>query len=214
MKGYNAQHHFLPVLQYLSGSPTQHLSLTSKHLLFKNLKHMLNLLEYPIKLHLYYYVNHVCKSNVPVSQSLFLLLPNSNTYLDHHTYTSATDINLLFAPEYCWHVLTKDPPLLKTKLNLHRSEPSALQYYNLQYISYPTPSTKLYNKNGFSLLYYQLQYLSGSPYIHECYYYQRTVASINITWTLLLLHFSTRCIDLFPSHAQFLLQDRTLVRVQ
>ena len=100
-------------------------------------------------------------------------------------------------------------PLIPILTNL-----CVLQYYNLQYISYPTPSTKLYNKNGFSLLYYQLQYLSGSPYIHECYYYQRTVASINITWTLLLLHFSTRCIDLFPSHAQFLLQDRTLVRVQ
>ena len=50
LKRYNVQHHFLPILQYLSGSPTQHLSLTFKHLLFRNLKHMLNLQEYPIKL--------------------------------------------------------------------------------------------------------------------------------------------------------------------
>ena len=61
---------------------------------------MLNLLEYPINLHLYYYVNHVCKSNVPVSQSLFLLLPNSNTYLDHHTYTSATNTNIMGVESY------------------------------------------------------------------------------------------------------------------
>jgi len=38
---YNAQHRLLPMFQYLSGSPTQHLSLMAKHLLFRNRKHML-----------------------------------------------------------------------------------------------------------------------------------------------------------------------------
>merc|ERR1712203_1035908 len=42
MERYNAQYRFLPMFQYLSGSPTQ-------HLIFRPLKHMLNLLSPPIK---------------------------------------------------------------------------------------------------------------------------------------------------------------------
>ena len=38
---YNVQHHLLPILQYLSGSPTWHLNLMAKHLLFKGCGHML-----------------------------------------------------------------------------------------------------------------------------------------------------------------------------
>ena len=49
LERYNAQYRFLPMFQYLSGSPTQHLSLMFKHLLFRNLKHMLNPQEHPIK---------------------------------------------------------------------------------------------------------------------------------------------------------------------
>merc|ERR1712228_503256 len=49
LERYNAQYRFLPMFQYLSGSPTQHLSLMFKHLLFRNLKHMLIPQEHPIK---------------------------------------------------------------------------------------------------------------------------------------------------------------------